>query len=225
MKIRKALFHKIEYSFIGKWVQGNPPSGSDWVGYETLIDFIVSHNILSIAGDLVEIGAFLGGGTRKLSELLTRSNSSKKLYVIDIFDPTFDCTTNTSGSAMNTLYVRALDKYPGQTQEEVFSYETRNCRNITVLKGDSKAQILPAQKLCFGFIDGNHSPEYVENDFYQVWNKLTPKGAVALHDYKGDLPQVTAKIGEIVSKHSAEIEKTLYIKNKKILFITKKDQT
>ncbi|HIE43262.1 MAG TPA: hypothetical protein EYP78_00500 [Candidatus Omnitrophica bacterium] len=71
-------------------------TGTDWVGYETLIRFIKKKDILSVEGDLVEIGAFLGGGTYKLSKFLEKQRSSKRLYVIDIFDPTFDWTEDRS---------------------------------------------------------------------------------------------------------------------------------
>ena len=60
------------------------PVGTDWVGYETLIHFIRTNKILSLEGDLVEIGTFLGGGAYVLSKFLEKAKSSKKLYVIDI---------------------------------------------------------------------------------------------------------------------------------------------
>lgn len=197
-------------------------SYADLVGYETLIEFIKLHGILSVQGDLVEIGAFLGGGTYKLSKFLEGKRSSKKLYVIDIFDPTFDRTVNNDGNEMATLYLNRLKAYGRKTQWNVFLENTKGCKNVFVLKSDSKYVTIPSNNLCFGFIDGNHKPEYVENDFYLVWNKLFSKGVVAFHDYEWDLPQTTIKIEELVSRHFFEIQGTYFDKNKHILFIVKK---
>lgn len=195
---------------------------TDLVGYETLIDFIHSHSILSVDGDLVEVGTFLGGGAYKLSKFLEKERSSKKLYVIDIFDPTFDWTKNTDGNAMATLYLDTLKAYRGKTQWEVFLKVTKGCNNIVPLKGDSKNIEIPSKSLCFGFIDGCHDPEWVENDFYLIWNRLSPNGAVAFHDYEWDLPQTTAKINELLNRHAPAIDTTSHDKNKHVLFVVKK---
>jgi predicted O-methyltransferase YrrM len=198
------------------------PRGTDWVGYEALIGFIKTNGIMSVDGDAVEIGTFLGGGAYKLAKFLESRSSHKKLFVIDVFDPTFDWTTNTSGNAMNTLYASALKKYKGKSQREIFQEETKECQNITVLAGDSKKSVIPTKSICFAFIDGNHSPDYVESDFYLIWDKLSPGGAIAFHDYDGDLPETTKKINELVNKHRNEIKSTLVINRKKILFLIKK---
>jgi hypothetical protein len=198
------------------------PSGSDWVGYETLITFIKKNDILSVEGDLVEIGTFLGGGAYKLSKFLEKQRSSKKLYVIDIFDPTFDWTVNTDGSPMATLYRNALKVYEGKSQWEVFLEVMKECNNIVILKHNSKNIKIPSNILCFGFIDGNHDLEYVENDFYLIWSKLSSKGAVAFHDYEWDLPQTTAKMKELVNRHASEIQETYHDKNKHVLFVIKR---
>jgi hypothetical protein len=198
------------------------PKGTDWVGYETLIEFIRMNDILSVKGDFVEIGTFLGGGARRLSKFLDNNRIPKKLFVIDVFDPNFDWTNDISGRAMASLYLDALKKYHGKSQWEVFLNTTKGCRSLIVLKGDSKEIEIPTDSVCFGFIDGNHDPEYVENDFYLIWNKLSSEGAVAFHDYDFDLPQTTAKINELVKKHYSSIQETFHHKNKHILFVIKK---
>ena len=76
--------------------------------------------------------------------------------------------------------------------------------------------------MSFGCIDGNHDPEYVENDFYLIWNKLTSEGIVAFHDYDVYLPQTTAKINELVKKHYSNFQETSHHRNKHILFVIKK---
>ncbi len=198
-----------------------PPARTDFVGYETIIDFIKANAILSVEGDLVDIGAFLGGGTRKLSKFLTKNRSKKTLYAIDIFNPTVDQTRDTEDIAMATYYQRILDAHAGKSQWEIFSQTIKGCKNIVVINGDTK-DIELISRLCFGFINGGHEPQYAENDFYLVWNKLSSGGAVAFHDYEHKLPETTAKIKQLVSRHAFEIEKTYHDKNKHILFVIKK---
>ena len=198
------------------------PLGTDWTGYEALIEFIVLNNILSVKGDLVEIGALFGGGTYKLSKFLEKRRSLKRLFAIDIFDPSLDETKNIYGLEMANMYRNTLESYKGKSQWEVFSEITRDCNNIIVLKGDSKRIKIPANSLCFGFIDGNHSPDYTENDFYLVWDLLSSKGIIAFHDYEWDLPQITVKIKELVDRHSSKIQKIYHNQNRHILFVIKK---
>jgi len=198
------------------------PPGTDLVGYETLIQFIQLYDILAVEGDLVDIGAFLGGGTCKLSIFLERRRSPKRLYAIDVFDPTFDRTANTDGTTMASLYLNILGVYEGKSQWEIFQEVTKGCKNVVILKGDSRNVRIPCKMLCFGFIDGHHDPEYVENDFYLIWDRLSSRGAVAFHDYEWDLPQTTATIEKLVARHAREIQETHHDKNKHILFIIRK---
>ena len=44
-----------------------PEAANDFVGYEVLIDFIEERALCELPGDLIEIGAFMGGGTAKLA--------------------------------------------------------------------------------------------------------------------------------------------------------------
>ena len=203
-------------------LNNQPPQGTDWVGYETFLEFIQKNSLMSVAGDFVEIGTFLGGGAYKLSRFLAKQASNKRLYVIDIFDPNFDATQNCNGRPMKSFYAHALGNYKSKSQFEVFSEVTKKCTNITVLPVDSKKAVIPSERLSFCFIDGNHDPEYVRNDFGLVWSKLSPGGAVAFHDYGGDLPQTTAAIKKLVEKHSSAIKKTFEVKRKTLLFIVKK---
>lgn len=179
---------------------------TDWVGYHHLVEFINEHDLLSIPGDMVEIGTLFGGGARKLSEFLIDQESPKTLYVVDIFDLETDQTVTTQGESMASCYNEALQfNFQGKTQWEVFCLVTESCRNIVPLKQDSKKVTLPCDSLCFGFIDGNHQPDYVESDFYLVWNLLHPGGGMAFHDYDFDLPEVTKTIDMLVARHQDEI--------------------
>lgn len=166
---------------------------------------------------MLEIGTFLGGGAYKLSKYLERMAPKKTLYVVDIFDPFFDWTKNTQGKSMAEIYLSHLKD---RSQEEVFRSVTRGCSNVIVIKGDSKQVDIPAQKLCFAFIDGNHEPSYVENDFYLAWSRLVPGGVVGFDDYGFDLPQVTETIDLLMERHANET-KNIWKLGKKLIFIQK----
>jgi len=195
---------------------------TDWVGYEVLIEFIKRKNILTIPGDVLEIGAFLGGGTRKLCNLLASASPDKRLWVIDVFDPTFDWTTNSQGEAMSHLYVNALARFRGKTQWEIFQENIKGCDNVTVLKSDSRVAQLGDAKLCFAFIDGNHDPKYVQSDFHLVWKHLNSGGAIAFDDYGKDLPQTTAAIDQLAAGHKSEIASFSVDEDRHLAYIIRK---
>jgi len=161
---------------------------------------------------------FLGGGTYKLSKLLEKLGVNKKIYAIDIFNPEFDKTTCTRGESMSELYKRILK---GKNQYEVYKEITKNCKNVVTLVGDSKKITLPCEKVAFAYIDGNHSPEYVKNDFYLVWNKLVSNGIIAFDDYGYDLPQVTKTIHQLIGEQSDKILK-IWTAGLKTIFIQKR---
>ena len=154
---------------------------------------------------MLEIGAFLGGGTRKLCDLLATVSPDKRLWVIDVFDPTFDWTANTHGDTMSSLYANALARFNGKSQWEIFHENTRACTNLTVIKSDSRVAQIGDARLCFAFIDGNHDPEYVQSDFRLAWAHLNSGGAIAFDDYGKDLPQTTKAIDDLVARFKPEI--------------------
>lgn len=202
--------------FLMKYGFFPPPRGTDLVGYEILMDEILKHGCMEVEGDFVEIGAFIGGGTYKLSKLLSKHKSQKRIFVIDIFDITADTTTNTSGQAMCEIYASILK---GRNQWEVFCQITKGLQNIFVIKGDSKKVTIPTEKVAFAFIDGNHESSYVINDFFLIWPKLSIGGIVAFDDYGYDLPNVTETINWLLNMHSREIA-SYWVKGK-VIFIKK----
>ncbi len=197
-----------------------PPKGTDFIGYEMFFKIIEDYKLLYIDGDIVEIGAFLGGGTYKLAKYLERKKSPKKVYVIDIFDVYSDQTVCTKGIRMADMYEKILNKIgKGISQLEVFQKITKKCKNMILLIGDSKNIEIPTNSICFAFIDGNHEPSYVRNDFYLVWQKLSPEGIVAFDDYAHDLPGVTRTINELIGEFSEKI--SIILRQDKVIFLKK----
>lgn len=196
---------------------GYPLPQTDLVGYESLVGWLRKNRIHKLDGNVVEIGSFLGGGTAKLAKFFGKYG--KKIYAVDIFDVSFDQTSNIDGLNMCSLYHKMLK---GRNQEDVFKEVTQKYGNIVVIKGDSKKITLPCRRICFSFIDGCHDPEYVRNDFYLVWHKTVPGGVVSFHDYDGDLPQTTKTIDELIEANKNEIREISQIKEKWILLLIKK---
>lgn len=190
--------------FRARWGFAPPPRWSDWSGYEQLLSVIEEHELEAIEGDVLEIGVLLGGGTYKLCRHFARMAPDKQVYALDVFDPDVDLTTCEAGTPMADLYRNALQ---GRDQRSVFHEVTAGCHNLAVLAQDSAQVELPAQRLCFAYVDGNHAADYVRNDFELAWSRLSPGGIVGLDDYGRDLPQVTETVHRLVGEHAREIER------------------
>jgi len=174
----------------------------DFVGYEHLITFMQERALPELKGDIVEIGAFMGGGTVKLAKFARKYG--KKVYVVDIFEPSLDQTVSPSGVTACDVYLAYLQ---GRSMFEVYQQATRGFDNIITIREDSMKVRFPAeQKFIFGFVDGCHQRAYVENDFHIIWPNLVSGGAVGLHDYKyDDWPEVTEAVDNLMIEHKHEI--------------------
>jgi len=191
---------------------------NDFVGYEVLVDYIHKRKIQKLEGDIVEIGAFMGGGTVKLARFAQKYG--KKVYAIDIFDPRSDKTPDKDGVKMCDIYQAFLQ---GRSQLEVYQQATHEFDNIVTINMDSKkVSFHKGQRFVFGFIDGNHQPDFVRNDFNLVWRNLVPGGSTGFHDYNFDLPEVTKTIDGLIYKHRDEISEVYEIKQSHIVIVTKK---
>jgi SAM-dependent methyltransferase len=196
--LRRARFRR-------RWGFDPPPPWADWVGYDVLLEELERHGIDRVDGDVLEIGALLGGGTAKLCGWFARRAPAKRVIAVDVFDPAFDPTATVEGWRMSDLYAAGLG---GRSQREVFEEVTGGSRNLVVVAGDSTTVELPAERLAFAFVDGSHVPEHVRSDFERTWERLSPGGIVAFHDYGGDLPGVTRMLDECVERHRSEIART-----------------
>jgi SAM-dependent methyltransferase len=197
----------------------NLPQVTDLTGYEALIERIHRERLDRMDGDFLEIGCFLGGGTAKLAKVAAMAG--KRVWVIDLFDPSFDLTKNIGGDGMADIYSRMLG---GCTQEEVFRRVTRPWAHaIQVIRQDSMQVKLPNElKLAFAFVDGNHDPAWVRSDFKLVWDRLVPGGWAGFHDYRGDLPEVTVALDSLLARYQHEIGQIETISSRWILLIQKR---
>ena len=174
----------------------------EFVGYENLLAFIRKRVLLELEGDIIEIGAFMGGGTVKLAKLAKKYG--KKVYVIDIFEPSLDQTVSKSGVTACEVYQAFLGN---RSMLEVYQKATRGFNNIITIKEDSmKVKFPEEQKIILGFIDGCHQQAYVENDFHIIWPHLVSGGTLGIHDYKyDDWPEVTQAVDRLLDEHKNEI--------------------
>jgi len=183
----------------------------DFVGYELLVDFIKQRALYELEGDIIEIGAYMGRGTAKLAEFAQRYG--KKVYAIDVFDPSVDKTMSKSGIKAGYVYEAFLQ---GRSMLEAYQESTRGFDNILTIKEDSKKISFPReQRFIFGFIDGCHQQTYVENDFHVIWPHIVSGGSLGLHDYKfDDWPEVTKAINKLIRRHKKEIREAYEIEGK-----------
>ena len=195
------------------------PEVTDLAGYDALLALIEREGLARRPGDFLEIGCLLGGGTAKLAKLA--ASVGKQVWVVDVFDPSFDVTKNLAGDRMSDLY---RDYLRAQTQEQVFRQVTAPwAGSIQVLKQDSmKVRFPDGLRFVFAFVDGHHDPKWVRSDFATVWKRLHAGGWAGFHDYGGDLPEVTAALDSMLAQHAAQIGRVEKIQDRLILLVEKK---
>ena len=87
----------------------------DFVGYEKLVAFMRERSLQKLEGDIIEIGAFMGGGTIKLAKFARKYG--KKVYAVDTFEPALDKTVSKSGVTQCAVYQAFLE---GRSMLEVY---------------------------------------------------------------------------------------------------------
>ena len=192
--------------------------------YQYLINFCHWRKVHLVPGDFVEIGALFGNGTRQLSHYLSRECRDKLLHVLDVFDLDFDLTATEHGAVMKDLYNEWLADTGAPSQWCLYLLHIKGLTNVRTVKGDSKEVSLPAGRVSFAFIDGNHQADYVKGDFEMIWERLSPGGVVAFHDYGGDLPHVTRTIDDLAARHAGELEYSRAVPRQFLYFMVKRRQ-
>ena len=186
----------------------NPTFPPDFVGYENLISFLEERELHRLDGDLVEVGAFMGGGTVKLAEYARKHG--RRVHVIDIFEPVLDQTVSKSGETACSVYEAFLE---GRSMWEVYQEATRGFDNVSTIREDSKkVKFGESQKFIFGFVDGCHEETYVRSDFHLLWPYLVSGGVLGFHDYEyEDWPGVTKAVRKLLAEYGDEISETVEI--------------
>ena len=120
---------------------------------------------------------------------------------------------------MSYIYQKILGN---RDLKSIFKRNIADLTNIIIYPIDSQKMYFNAtHRLCFSFIDGNHDSTCVKSDFELLWGKTVKGGVVALHDYGGDLPQVTSAIDILIKDHQAEIGDIEKIPEKCFIFVRK----
>src|SRR5512136_3176276 len=107
-------------------------SPEEYVGYENLIRFIEDRALQRLDGDIIEIGAYMGGGTAKLAGFAKKYH--KKVLAVDTFDPGVDRTVGRGGVTAGEVYQAFLE---GPSMFEVYEKATEGLDNIVTLRKDS----------------------------------------------------------------------------------------
>ena len=123
---------------------------------------------------------------------------------------------------MARIYADMLKRFGNRDQRTIFQKVTAGCDNIQVIACDSMHLELPTNRVAFAFIDGNHDPEYVRNDFGKIWPKVVPGGMIAFNDYGGNLPQTTSAIDGLIKDNREEIAEYVRIPSKTLIFLRRR---
>lgn len=186
--------------------------------HQSLADYsgnlAVLEEMVDTPGDVLEIGALTGGGTRTLGRWA--SAHGRTMVVVDVFSPGLDRTRNTDDRAMAEIYDEVLD---GADNWQLFAHNTVELERMIVYRMRSSEVTFPHdQRFCFAFIDGSHAYDDVKADARLVWPALSPGGCLAFDDYGHDLPEVEQAIDEFVAEAGEEVADTRTIGYQRYVF-------
>lgn len=156
--------------------------------YELLIDWI-RPLLAANRAPILEIGCLGGQGTRALALAFPE----REIYALDTFDLNAE-----EAPELRELYRNDLN---GRDQVEVFLENIHGLDNITVVISDSR-DWEPDVRFALAIIDGVHTYDCVINDLEKA---IGAADYVAVHDYNGDLPQVTEAVNEVVRKYGLKL--------------------
>lgn len=128
---------------------------------------------------IFEIGTYMGGGTILIA---CAKDKSSRLYSID-------------------LKVKHAEHYSDENIKKLICLVDK--KNTYLIKGDSK-EYIPAEKIDFLFIDGDHSYEGVKADFEHYLSYLNNGADILFHDAVAARPHVTCH--QTIYKFVKEIE-------------------
>ncbi len=155
--------------------------------YDLLIEWFKPK--LTKGWPIVEIGCLGGEGTRKLAMAFPE----REIYALDIFDVCAEEDPN-----LVKLYQEDL-KY--RDPMIVFLENIHGLENVSIIITDSR-DWEPDTFFALAIIDGGHSYDVVLNDLEKT---IPVSDYIAVHDYNGDLPQVTRAVDKVVKKYGLRL--------------------
>jgi hypothetical protein len=173
--------------------------------HQSLADYsgnlAVLEKMVEVPGDVLEIGALTGGGTRALGRWA--GAHGRTTIVVDVFSPGLDWTRNADNRPMSEIYDEVLG---GANNWRLFAHNTVEVQRMIVYRmRSSEVAFHPDQRFCFAFIDGSHAYEDVKADARLVWPFVSPDGCMGFDDYGHDLPGVERAVDEFVAEAGDEV--------------------
>jgi O-methyltransferase len=133
---------------------------------------------LRVAGDVFEAGVGSGGSSRLMLECLLRSNSSKRMWLLDTFEG-----YRKVDAAKDGAHVK-LDQCRCDTREQVAGLLANDRLEVNLIQGLIPATLeqVRAEALCFAHIDVNlYEPTLAATRF--GLSRLSPGGIMVFDDY------------------------------------------
>ena len=126
-------------------------------------------DVLTIDGDFLEIGCFMGKTTIFMSRYLEGRGPERKLYTIDPHKAD-------SHEASQCPEINVAEHFKKHTEglDNHIHYANFSLQASHKIKDES---------ICFAFIDGDHSEEGVLKDIELFYPKIVPGGIICFDDY------------------------------------------
>lgn len=143
---------------------------------------------ISLPGDVVELGCFVGESSKYFRKFLDNANSKKELFVYDSFE----------GLPEKGDWEKATGWIPGSLktsqQTLIQNFVQNNLKLPAIHKNwfkDIPASALP-DKICFAFLDGDFYTS-IYDSLDKIFDRVTDDGYICFHDFdRPDLPGVRA---------------------------------
>lgn len=161
-----------------------------------LVEYLLNVINSDVAGDVVELGCYVGESSKFLMKTLLETGFSKNLYVYDSFEglPELSKYEETSGWLPGTL------KSTQDILEQ--NFRVNNLPLPVITKGwfkDIPESKLPG-KISFAFLDGDFYSS-IYDSLCKVYDRVSDGGYICFHDYdRPDLPGVKAAVDDFLSE-------------------------
>ena len=161
----------------------------------SLLDTTLKSNI---AGDIVELGCYIGESSKLSTMMLLKHCSEKKLWVYDSFEGLPKPGEYESNWKEGTLQTNR------EVLEQNFIYNKLPLPNITKCRfNEIKNDELP-ESISFAFLDGDFY-QSIYDSLEKIYFRLSKGAIVTFHDYdRPDLPGVKKAVDDFFSIHKPD---------------------